>query len=153
MLHVASLFPSKRNSLMIELAYRTGARASELLNIRKIDLLEDSKQVLIRGVKGSKDREVPIPDDLFSRLEAFALDLGPEDRLFPIAYNTLGAIWRREFRVKKKFHSLRHTFAIHALNKTNNVRLVQRLLGHKSITNTEIYLDYVYDLEAKRKIL
>jgi integrase/recombinase XerC len=55
--------------------------------------------------------------------------------------------------VPKKFHSLRHTFAIELYQKTKDLRLVQVALGHRNITNTMIYADYVYSQQELRKLI
>src|ERR1035438_7261669 len=62
----------RRNVLLIELALKTGARAQELLNINRGDLNAFEETILIRGLKGSSDREIPLHRPLFQRLLDFA---------------------------------------------------------------------------------
>ena len=140
-----------RNCSLLYLAVHTGARAKELLNIRKKDLDPESKTVFIRGIKGSNDREIPLYPWLFK--EVIKLDSSSE-LVFPISYNRLRQIWQLYRPTHKKFHSLRHTFAIRLYKKTKDIRLVQVALGHRNITNTMVYADYVYtQQELKRLIL
>ena len=113
-----------------------------------IDTYEET--VFIRGIKGSNDREIPLPKWLFREL----LNLTPEGvRIFPISYNRLRQIWQLYRPVPKKFHSLRHTFAIRLYRKTKDIRLVQVALGHRNITNTMIYADYVYSQQELKKLI
>lgn len=141
-----------RNCLMIGLGLRTGARAQELLNLTMEDLNPHDESVFIRGLKNSNDREIPLHSDFFKRLHRFA---GQQDgkNLFGITYNRLYQIWELYRPVPKKFHSLRHTFAIELYQKTKDLRLVQVALGHRNITNTMIYADYVYSQQELRKLI
>lgn len=141
-----------RDILMLELALRTGARAQELLNLRKTDLNSFDETIFIRGIKGSNDREIPLPRKFFEKLLNFAA-ASASDRLFDISYNRLRDIWALFRPVPKKFHSLRHTFAIRLFKKTKDVRLVQVALGHRNITNTMIYADYIYSQTELRKLI
>lgn len=145
-----------RNVTLLRLALATGARAQELLNLRAQDLNSHDRSVFIQGIKGSNDRELPLPIDLFSDLESLshvASETSTEGRLFPISYNRLRQIWQDYRPTGKKFHSLRHTFAIRLYKKTRDLRLVQVALGHRNITNTIIYADYIYSQEELRKLL
>lgn len=142
----------RRNCLILELALLTGGRAQELLNLRKVDLNTYDQTVYIRGIKGSNDREIPVPSSFFDRLTVYAASL-KGDKLFDISYDRLLQIWYFYRPVHKKFHSLRHTFAIQLYQKTKDLRLVQVALGHRNITNTMIYADYVYSQTELRKLI
>lgn len=137
---------------MIWVALRTGARAQEVLNLRFSDLNSYDESVFIRGLKNSNDREIPLHPELFKRLHRFAEKNGPGE-LFPITYNRLYQIWEMYRPIPKKFHALRHTFAIELYQKTKDLRLVQVALGHRNITNTMIYADYVYSQQELKKLI
>lgn len=144
-----------RDVTIILLLLATGARASEVLNLRPKDLSIPNESVFLRGLKNSFDREIPLPRELFSRvLKLCAAPLGAEERIFPIALRTLQNIWH-QYRPspQKGIHSLRHTFALNLYRKTKDIRLTQMALGHKSIMNTMIYADYTYKVEEFRKAL
>jgi integrase/recombinase XerC len=141
-----------RNCLLIGLALRTGARAQELLNLTLADFNTYDETVFIRGIKNSNDREIPLHSDFFKRVHRFATQQG-DDRPFPITYNRLYQVWELYRPTPKKFHSLRHTFAIELYQKTKDLRLVQVALGHRNITNTMIYADYVYSQQELRKLI
>jgi len=142
-----------RNTLLIEAALLTGGRAQEILNLRKADLNAYDQTIYLRGIKGSNDREIPVPKVFFDSLMRYAGQVKGE-ALFNITYDRLLQIWHLYRPVPKKFHSLRHTFAIQLYQKTKDLRLVQVALGHRNITNTMIYADYVYSqTELKKAIL
>ncbi|PIS12045.1 MAG: integrase [Bdellovibrio sp. CG10_big_fil_rev_8_21_14_0_10_47_8] len=141
-----------RNCLLLSLALRTGGRAQELLNLRKTDLNSYDQSVFIRGIKGSNDREIPLPSPLFEAVERFAKPLSTA-LIFPISYQRLYQIWEFYRPIPKKFHALRHTFAIELYQKTKDLRLVQVALGHRNITNTMVYADYVYSQQELRRLI
>ena len=152
-----------RDVLLLWLALKTGARATELLNLRKVDLNPYDRTLFIRGIKGSNDRELPLAPWLFERLREYSErpisednrgPVGPKGQdLFPIGYHRLRQVWDLYRPCGKKFHALRHTFAIRLYRKTKDLRLVQVALGHRNITNTMIYADYVYSQQELRKLI
>lgn len=143
---------SPRDCLLLWTALKTGARAQEILNLRKVDLNPYDQSVFIAGIKGSNDRELPLKQDLFVRLQRLA-EAQDGARLFDISYPRLWQIWEFYRPVHKKFHSLRHTFAIELYQKTKDIRLVQVALGHRNITNTMVYADYVYSMTELRRLI
>lgn len=154
---ILGLFREKdlRNTLLIEVALNTGARATELLNITWSDLDDYENTVFIRGLKGSNDREIPLKKTLYNNLKKLKNPSDkPEHSVFKISYPRLVQIWNQYKPVNKKFHSLRHTFALGLYKKTRDLRLVQVALGHRNIQNTIVYAEYVYSTqELKRLIL
>ncbi len=143
-----------RDVLLIQLGLYTGARAQEILNLVRSDLNAYDESVFIRGLKNSDDREIPLPKKVFASLLEHVEDYKDHHRIFQITYPRLRQIWQWYRPVPKKFHSLRHTFAIRLYQKTKDLRLVQVALGHRNITNTMIYADYIYSQrELKRLIL
>ncbi len=152
--HILESFKDKdtRNCTMLWTLLHTGARAQEVLNLTPDDLNTYDESVFIRGLKGSNDRELPVPSWLFQRL-AKEMQRSQDNILFPISYNRLRQIWDLFRPVHKKLHALRHTFAIRLYKKTKDLRLVQVALGHRNITNTMIYADYAYSQEELRKLI
>lgn len=147
-----------RNAVLLLLALHTGARARELLNLRFEDLNPYDETVFLHGVKGSNDREIPLHPWLFKEVyrlkdvSSAKIKRHP-DRVFPISYQRLRQVWGLYRPVPKKFHSLRHTFAIRLFKKTKDLRLVQVALGHRNITNTMIYADYIYSQQELKKLI
>jgi integrase/recombinase XerC len=149
-------FAPTRDLAILELFYSTGMRLSELcgLNVQDLDLLSD--QVKVRG-KGRKERIVPVGsravlalrrylnlrETVVGRLRSdrravFVSRTGK--RLAPrgvqrIVHVMLDGIGTDGLRV----HSLRHTFATHLLDAGADLRAVQELLGHASLSTTQIY--------------
>lgn len=141
-----------RDCLALMLALRTGGRAQEILNLQKSHLNPYEESILIHGLKGSNDREIPIRSSLFKKLMTY-VNTVPGEHLFPITYNRFRQIWEHYRPVPKKLHALRHTFAIQLYKKTKDIRLVQVALGHRNVMNTMIYADYVYSQTELRKLI
>ena len=143
----------KRDSAMLEVLYSCGLRVTELVSLRIGDLFFGEGFVRVIG-KGDKQRIVPISDVARSKIEIYlevrvAKDRG-EDVLF---LNNRGAKLTRVmiFTILKQSaqragidkaispHTFRHSFATHLLEGGASIRQVQEMLGHESITTTEIY--------------
>jgi integrase/recombinase XerC len=152
-------FAAVRNLAMLELFYSTGMRLSELcgLNRRDLDLL--SQQAKVRG-KGRKERIVPVGDHATRALraydtqrEALVSSAGPRaDRMAVFlnqrarrmsARGVQAAITQCLAGVDENagltVHSLRHTAATHLLDAGADLRAVQELLGHASVSTTQVY--------------
>lgn len=141
---------SPRDCTLIWLALYTGARAQEVLNIQAEDVSTQDMSVTIRGLKGSYSREIPLNPWLFKRV----LDLGTKSGpLFNIKYSRFQQIWYQYRPVRKKLHSLRHTFAIQLYKKSHDVRAIQFALGHTSINTTMIYASYQFKTEELRRVI
>jgi len=142
--------------LAIEVMTLTGVRVGELVRIRRADMNEDLGQIRIVG-KGNKERHVSFPDAVtMERLRRYRkcvlLRYGQDsgDALF---LNGLGRVANEQYirRILRVFaeaaeltrritpHMLRHTAATQLLEAGLDIRFVQKLLGHASITTTEIY--------------
>lgn len=137
-------FPS-RDTALILLAIHTGARAGELLGIKKEDLNDQEQTVFIRGSKGSKDREIPILHSVFIAVQNYIP--------FEISYSRLNQIWDMYRPVNKPFHALRHTFAIELYKRTKDIKLVQICLGHRQLTSTQVYQDFIYEQTELRRLI
>ncbi len=148
-----SVAANPRDACLLMLALNTGARAQELLNLKRADLNIYDQSVFIRGLKASNDREIPLRPELFELLLELTLNIKDHSPIFNIGYHRLRQIWKWYRPVAKKFHCLRHTFAIRLYRKTKDIRLVQVALGHRNITNTMVYADYVYSQQELRKLI
>lgn len=139
----------ERYQVLIELALATGARESELLNIEPADLDDSEQAVQIKGLKGSLDRLIPIEPALYTRLKALAKSGKP----FNVSAQRVRFVWGKIRPVKKRFHCFRHTFAIDLYKRCRDVMLVKTALGHKSINNTMVYMQFVIATGDLRKAL
>ncbi len=152
-------FPDVRNLAILELFYSTGMRLSELQGIGRSDLDLIAQQVKVRG-KGRKERIIPLGDhaalalrNYESKRDELLRQLGPRaDRMAFFLARTGKRIGVRAVqKVVTGFlsqidedaglsaHSLRHTFATHLLDAGADLRAVQELLGHASVSTTQIY--------------
>ena len=153
---------SLRNAAMLELMYATGMRVSELVGLNVNDINFEDSYILCVG-KGSKERMVPVypralrvvSDYLNLARPKFALDK-EKNAMF---LNTRGKRLTRQgfWLILKKAafdagisqtltpHSLRHSFASHLINGGAALRYVQELLGHSSISTTQIYTHLASD--------
>ena len=148
-------FLALRDLAMLELFYSSGLRLGELqgLDIRTLDLLTD--QVKVRG-KGRKERIVPVGRRASQALRQYLLAREPVVRRPGAAREAVfvnrngrrlgaGTIQRRMHRLftgmgrDSRVHALRHTFATHLMDAGADLRAVQELLGHASLSTTQIY--------------
>lgn len=136
-----------RDSLLVRTAQRTGAREIELTQITKSDMNPVTCTIYIRGAKGSLDREISIPQDLFNALYSL-----PSHTLFPISTSRVRQIWYKIRPFNKKFHCFRHMFAIALYRATKDIMLVKQALGHVNIANTMVYAAAVDYEENMAKI-
>ena len=145
-----------RDRALLELLYATGARISELVNLDLDDLLDPTLLRLFG--KGSKERVVPVGRYAQRALEAYLVRTRPtlsaQGRGTPAVFlNQRGgrlsrqSAWQiiadaaeaTELAGKVSPHTLRHSFATHLLEGGADVRVVQELLGHASVSTTQIY--------------
>jgi integrase/recombinase XerD len=158
-----------RDRAMLEMAYSTGMRVSELCGLRSEAFDPDRRFVRIRG-KGSRERIVPVGSKARAALERYLSEArpllaAPEPSPFVFLNYRGGRLSRVGFwKILKKHalaaglpaevtpHTLRHSFATHLIEGGADLRAVQELLGHASIATTQIYtrLDVDYLLEVHR---
>jgi integrase/recombinase XerD len=148
-----------RDRALLELLYGTGARISEAVGLDVDDLDRVDATVLLRG-KGGKQRMVPIGSYALTAIDAYLTRSRPElaavgtpERAGALFLNARGGRLSRQsaWTVLTKAadragvtrdvspHTLRHSFATHLLEGGADVRVVQELLGHASVTTTQIY--------------
>jgi len=146
-----------RNRALLELLYSTGARISEAVGLDLDDVDVEARSVLLRG-KGGKQRLVPVGRPAIAALEAYLVRGRPElarrGRGIPAIFlNVRGgrlsrqSAWqvlqdaaeRAGIAAAVSPHTLRHSFATHLLDGGADVRVVQEMLGHASVTTTQIY--------------
>lgn len=146
-----------RDRALLEMLYGTGARISEAVGIDRDDLDETAGTVLLRG-KGGKDRVVPVGSYALEAVSAYLVRARPvlatAGRGTPALFlNARGgrlsrqsawtvlqaAAGRAGLSTHVSPHTLRHSFATHLLDGGADVRVVQELLGHASVTTTQVY--------------
>lgn len=147
----------ERNRAMLEVLYGCGLRVSELVNLKISEVHKEEEFLIVIG-KGNKQRLVPINGMALKHIDIYlknirshiAVKKGNEDVLF---LNRRGSMLSRvmifyiikqlveKTGIKKTIspHTFRHSFATHLLENGADLRAVQEMLGHESITTTEIY--------------
>jgi len=132
-----------RNYILLLTLWRTGMRNSEIVNLKKQDIQDNT--IIVRQGKGKKDRVIPLESELGNLLGLFVDRLKPRDKLFPISQRQVRNIVYKyspdELDVHP--HTFRHSFAVYCLKSGMNLRTLQRILGHSSLTTTQDYLDLV----------
>jgi site-specific recombinase XerD len=135
--------------------YALGLRLGEGLRLQTPQIDSDRLLVWVRDGKGAKDRGVPLPRPLLSRLRHFwkhDRPASPTRYLFvadnghaPLDETTLQKTFtavRKEIRLEKhaSIHTLRHSYATHLLESGISLRTIQMVLGHKTLRTTEVYM-------------
>jgi integrase/recombinase XerD len=147
----------ERNRTILETLYSSGLRVSELVNLKISHIYFNEGFMRILG-KGSKERLVPLGGVASKRIETYLKEVrvhtsikkGAEDHVFlnrrgaPLSRVMVFNIVRKaaeDAGIKKTIspHTLRHSFATHLVEGGADLRAVQDMLGHESITTTEIY--------------
>ena len=146
-----------RDRALLELLYATGARISEAVGLAVDDVELAERTVLLTG-KGSKQRRVPLGSYAARAVEAYLVQVRPElvragkgtptlflnSRGGPLSRQSAwlvlrAAAERAGLAAGISPHTLRHSFATHLMDGGADVRVVQELLGHSSVTTTQIY--------------
>ena len=153
-------FEGVRDRLMLEMFYETGIRRSELINLTDADVDLYAKQIKVTG-KRNKQRLIPFGDELKEDIEAYLSakkDFLPDGgeaffvrkngkALYPyLVYLLVKRNLSKVVSLKKRSpHVLRHTFATSMLNNHAELEAVKELLGHESLTTTEVYTHTTFE--------
>lgn len=145
-----------RNKAILELMYASGLRVNELINL-KIENVNFEMSIVITMGKGQKERMIPIGDYALNALYTYIYEYrnqllikGQSDYLFINNHGknlTRQAIFKmirslaKEKGIKTELspHTIRHSFATHLLENGANLRVIQEMLGHSSLSTTQIY--------------
>ena len=160
----------QRNKTIIEILYGTGIRVSELINLKLSNIFFKENIIKVIG-KGNKERFVPLGEIASNEMKIYInnrnllkIDSKYSDILFLNRYGrglTRSMIFKiisdasKRVGLDKKIspHTLRHSFATHLIKNGADLRTIQLILGHESITTTEIYthLDTLHLEEVLKK--
>ena len=140
-----------RDRALLELAYAAGLRAEELVNLDVESLNPDAEEVRVEG-KGSRTRVVPVGEHAWRALDRYlargrtVLSAGASPALFLSKtgkrLSTSDVRRRLQIQIRRAGvspHTLRHSFATHLLEGGADLRTIQELLGHSSISTTQTY--------------
>jgi site-specific recombinase XerD len=143
--------PPLKQRVVLSLIYATGARLAEAVQLRVADIDGERMKVHIRHGKGGKPRMVPMSNALRELLRDYWRVERPRDYLFPgkrpghyLCKSTVQkecclARLRAKIDKQASAHALRHSYATHLLELGVDLRTIQKLLGHSSLSTTAIY--------------
>lgn len=146
--------PNKKHKAILFTAYSAGLRVSEVVGLKIRDIDSDRMQLFIEKSKGKKDRYVNLSPVLLDVLRGYMKSSNPRPTVFLFEGQVAGCeysdrsaqkifqVARGRAGIKKdvSFHSLRHSFATHILEKGVDIRYIKDILGHFNIKTTERYL-------------
>ncbi len=139
-----------KHKLLLSLAYGSGMRVSEVVNLKVGDLNINELNLVIKDAKGGKDRLSILPEILKNDLQNMIAGKHANDFVFEserggkLTTRTAQLVFEKSLKSAgilklATFHSLRHSFATHLLENGVDVRYIQKLLGHASISTTALY--------------
>lgn len=137
-----------KSRLIMALLYSTGLRVSELVNLKVSDINFEDKTGWVRKGKGSKDRLFAMSENLNMELKEYLGRKNNHTYVFskekPLTTRNIqkiihGARRRSEMNKKVTPHTLRHSFATHLLEQGTDIRTIQAILGHSSLSTTQVY--------------
>ncbi len=154
---IAKLFnalTNKKHKAILFTAYSAGLRVSEAVRLKLSDIDSDRMQILVEKAKGKKDRYITLSPILLDVLRSYIKEQTkrPKKYLFegeienePYPSRTAQKVFQRAkekagIQKQVSFHSLRHSFATHLLEKGVDIRYIKDILGHFSLKTTERYL-------------
>ncbi|MCD4819399.1 MAG: site-specific integrase [Candidatus Cloacimonetes bacterium] len=139
-----------KHKAILSTIYSAGLRLSEVVNLKICDIDSDRKIIFVRGGKGKKDRVTILSKELLKLLRRYFREYRPKVWLFEglkedqYGRRSVQNIFKKSLQKSKinkivSVHSLRHSFATHLLEGGEDLRYIQKILGHKSSKTTEIY--------------
>ena len=139
-----------KHKTILSTIYSAGLRLSETINLKIADIDSERKLIYVRGGKGKKDRTTILSKELLPMLREYYKGYKPKVWLFEGLENgryskrSVQNIFKKSLQKSKiskiaTVHSLRHSFATHLLEQGDDLRYIQKILGHRSSKTTEIY--------------
>jgi site-specific recombinase XerD len=139
-----------KHKAILSTIYSGGLRLSEVVNLKIVDIDSERMLINIRGGKGKKDRITILGKETLKLLRTYLKKFKPKFWLFEghdkqqMNPRNIQKIFKKYLKISGSMkecsvHSLRHSFATHLLEAGEDIRKIQKLLGHKNIQTTEIY--------------
>ena len=141
-----------KHKTILMLAYSSGLRVGELVNLKASDISRDSMRLKVRDAKGGRDRYTLLSEICLIQLEQYWKTYRPYNWLFcgriPGTQMSIRAVQHAYQRAKNKagitkqcgIHTLRHSFATHMIETGSGVFQLQKFLGHRHLTTTLVYV-------------
>jgi len=160
----------KRDRLIILLLYGTGLRVSEVCNLKIKDIDFNRGVLTVKGGKGAKDRIVPLSGPLLKEIDEYLetrkdgseylfveIRREKKDKISPKTVWYLLKKYGNKANVSVTPHMLRHSFATHMLERGIDIRVIQEILGHSSLSTTQIYtkvtVEHLKKAQEKAKLI
>lgn len=143
-----------KNTLIVQVAYECGLRVSEIIDLRLDDIDRINMSVLCRRIKGSKTNKIFLTKETFKLLNKYIKKIDPIDRLFlnnvgnkltPVSMDGFFKRYCKKAGIpkgKSRFHSLKHSRAVHMADAGVSIEGIQQILGHKSVNSTMRYFHF-----------
>lgn len=147
---ILAFYTNIKHKAIIGTIYGLGLRISELINMRINDIDSQRMLVHIKNSKGNRDRIVMLPKNLLIVLRKYFKEYKPTNFLFEgqkkqqysetsIRNILKNSVYKNNIKKHITVHSLRHSYATHLLENGTDIRIIQKLLGHKNIGTTLQY--------------
>jgi site-specific recombinase XerD len=144
-----------KHKTILSLAYSTGMRVSEIVNLKICNI--DSKRMLIHieNGKGKKDRFVPLSENILNLLRLYFKQYKPKEYLFngqtSLQYSVKSCqeIFKKYISKEESFHNLRHSCFTCLLETGVDIRIIQKIAGHSNVKTTEVYTHVSNSLLSK----
>ncbi|WP_408956122.1 site-specific tyrosine recombinase/integron integrase [Natroniella sp. ANB-PHB2] len=148
---ILQVLDNEKHKTILYLVYSAGLRVGEVVKLKCEDIDSNRMLIRVRQGKGRKDRYTLLSKEALKQLKLYYKLYKPKEWIFPGQKKGSHLTVRSVQRVFKKackkaeiskdvsVHSLRHSFATHLLERGVDLRYIQKLLGHKSCTTTEVY--------------
>ena len=134
-----------KHKTILSLAYSTGLRVSEIINLKISDIDSNRMLIMVNQGKGKKDRIVPLSAKVLTLLREYYKAYKPTEYLFngqkSLKYSSTSCnqIVKKYLGNDKHFHLLRHSCFTALLENGTDLRIIQKIAGHRNVKTTEIY--------------
>jgi len=141
-----------KHKAILSLAYSCGLRVSEIINLKILDIDSDRMLIHINQAKGRKDRVVPLSEPLLLILREYYKEYKPKEYLFNGQFSlqytasSCNKLMKKYISEDAHMHQLRHSSFTHMLESGVDLRIIQKVAGHKSSKTTAIYAHVSNDL-------
>ncbi|WP_394993887.1 tyrosine-type recombinase/integrase [Emticicia sp.] len=147
---IIQVLDNQKHKALLSIIYAAGLKLSNVLNMKVRDIDFDKKEIMVSPSKSEKGRKLMLPSNLVPILKSYIEKYQPEDLLFGgdkgKAYSPRSvqlvfqqAITKAKVKKDASVHTLRHSYAVHCLERGMDIHLLQEILGHRYLQTTAIY--------------
>lgn len=147
---IIQVLDNQKHRALLSIIYAAGLKLSDVLNMKVQDVDFANMEITIAPSKAEKGRKLMLPNKLMPILRSYIEKYNPEDLLFggdkgkPYSPRSVQLVFQQAItkaKVKKEasVHTLRHSYAVHCLERGMDIHLLQEILGHRYLQTTAIY--------------